>query len=67
MYAHMHFVRGTNSQIRDTRSLPGRSFRPMTFGKIASVRNGSEVICEVKAELRDGGAELGSCVMSSRL
>lgn len=27
----------------------------MHFGKIAGMRNGSEVICEVKAELGDGG------------
>lgn len=33
--------------------------RPMTFGKIASVRNGSEVICEVKAELCDDGIGAG--------
>lgn len=56
-YAHMHSIRGTNTRY----SLSSRllSSRPMTFRKIASVRNGSEVICEVKAELRDDGTRAG--------
>jgi hypothetical protein len=35
----------------------------MTFRKIASVRNGSEVICEVKAELRDSSGKLRDVVI----
>lgn len=69
MYAHMHSVRGTNSQIRDTRSLP-RSLIPANDVRKDSERAkwlGSNLRSESRTPRRYGGAELGSCVMSSRL